>query len=114
MTDNIQKLYEIAGVECKPNYVYNKVPILSGLTYPPFTAEKQLELIKWLAKRKDFGLSCYNRAWCCETEFSWEAYEYDCTHLEFEQALAGLIFKLYKYKKFLTDDQKQEIKRILE
>ena len=47
--NEVTKLYENAGVSCKPNYVYNKAPILSGLKYPPFTAEKQLSLIGWLS-----------------------------------------------------------------
>ena len=45
----IEKMYKNAGVSCKPNYVYNKVPILSGLKYPPFTAEKQLAILCWFA-----------------------------------------------------------------
>ena len=41
--NEIEKLYENAGVE--PIYPYTKC-------YPDFTAEKQLELIKWLSKRR--------------------------------------------------------------
>lgn len=40
--NEIEKLYSLAGVE--PVYPYTKC-------YPEFTAEKQIELIKWLCKR---------------------------------------------------------------
>lgn len=61
----VEKLYKIAGVEkilppvCSNNikfckgciaYIENAIPYCKGADYPPFTAEKQLELIKWLAK----------------------------------------------------------------
>ena len=121
MTDNIQKLYETAGVgklgikrcsgvkqticqhncdECK-DYV---------LIYPPFTAEKQLELIKWLLRQHRFSIqyafvdSEYGLLWSeDELHESW--------HKDFSQALAGLITNLYQD---LTNNQKQEIKRILQ
>lgn len=47
--NEVEKMYRNAGISCKPSYVYNKVPILSGLKYPPFTAEKQIFLIHLLS-----------------------------------------------------------------
>lgn len=83
--------------------------------YPPFTAEKQLELIKWLAKNKnDFGLTFYDfekePQWesCCE--YCWEEFNDTCKNIDFEQSLAGLINFLWKS---LTDVEKEQIKEIL-
>lgn len=80
--------------------------------YPPFTAEKQLELIKWLAKRRDFALDYYPSCniWVAKTEFCWEYYEKTYEHKETEQALAGLINNLWQD---LSDTEKAEIKEIL-
>jgi len=60
--------------------------------YPPFTAEKQLELIKWLS---DTIGNFY----------------YDIETGSFEETLAKLINKLWED---LTEKQKQQIKEILE
>lgn len=83
--------------------------------YPPFTPEKQIELIKWLARQnfvvcknlggwhtginptydEDFGITCSKRA----------------TNLgSFEYALAGLINNLWQD---LTEEEKQQVKEIL-
>lgn len=90
---------------------------------PPFTAEKQLELIKWLA-RKDYG-------YCAEsllisirdgynylsvgitTEFGSECFYEDSTfdNKQFDEAIAGLINKLWKK---LTEEERKQIKEILE
>lgn len=45
MTNNIEKIYELAGIPVSEWY----------LCHPPFTAEKQLELIKWLATKFILG-----------------------------------------------------------
>lgn len=91
-------------------YAYNKE------FYPPFTAEKQIELIKWLARYnfvvcknlggwhtglnptydEDFGITCNKRA----TNFG-----------SFEYALAGLINVIWQD---LTEEEKQQVKGILE
>lgn len=113
MTDNIQKLYEVAGIEKEPIYsgsrLYN--PVITGYDYPPFTAEKQLELIKWLGKRKDFALSCYNQIWEAETDFCWEYYETSSKHEHFDQALAGLILQLWDG---LSSEHREEVRGILQ
>ena len=82
------------------------------LKYPPFTAEKQLELIKWLAKRQDFGLNYYpnSEVWDAQTQFSWESYCKTYEHEEFEQALAGLINILWQD---LKEEEKETIRGIL-
>lgn len=62
--------------------------------YPPFTAEKQLELIKWLIVHS-FHI-------CLEDELIVSA---------FEDSLANLINNLWQY---LTEEERKQIKNILE
>lgn len=113
MIDNIQKLYKIAGVEKKPVYsgsqLYN--PVITGYEYPPFTAEKQIEIIKFLiGKYASFG-----RSKNYEQKDLYMVY-YECRYfpkqyLPFEEALAESVNYLWQD---LTDDQKQQIKEILQ
>ena len=108
MIKDIEKMYENAGIEkIELDYPDNFEPF-----YPEFTAEKQLELIKWLAKRQDFGLNYYlnSKVWDAQTQFSWEFYCKTYEHKEFEQALARLINNLWQD---LTDEEKAEIRGIL-
>ena len=117
MTDNIQKLYEIAGIypdckarECGLDYCANS----SGCgyaEYPPFTAEKQLELIKWVSNFKVYESVIHKDSkWFMCASIGCNDY-CESRNESFEQALASLILELWKG---LTDDQKQEIKRILQ
>ena len=80
--------------------------------YPPFTAEKQIELIKWLAKKDDYTCNY------CEIEprkdgQEWLSYCHfkSWTSNTFEKALAGLINNLWQD---LTEEEKASIKNILE
>ena len=105
----IEKMYENAGISCKPNYVYNKVPILSGLKYPPFTAEKQLHLIKWLSDKADYidiHYDQYKGLFNIQTGIGGL---YVCN--EFEQALASRVNIIWQD---LTEEEKASIKNILE
>ena len=91
--------------------------------YPPFTAEKQIELIKWLA-RKDYG-DCaesllisirdgYNYLSVgITTDYGSECFYEDFTfdNKQFDEAIAGLINKLWKK---LSEEEKQQVKGILE
>lgn len=113
----IEKLYKNAGVE-KQKYYACKRPDYSDVfeeKLPPFTAEKQLELIKWLAKKKfvaynnsggwfigiiptyseELGIVCKNKAMNIDS---------------FDEALAGLINNLWQN---LSLEEKQQIKEIL-
>ena len=102
MIDNTQKLYEIAGVGSVGFNTYTLEDV-----YPPFTAEKQLGLIKWLGSTflghfysyvslnrfsNNFGHYCVGIGNC-------KSY-----HEQFEQALANLVIELYND---LTDKQKE-------
>ena len=126
MTTEVEKMYENAEI--------NKIGIkrCSGIKqgicqhncngcesfdykYPPFTAEKQLKLIKWLARHnfvvcknlggwhtginptydEEFGITCSKRA----TDYG-----------SFEYALASLINTLWQD---LTEEEHKQIKEIL-
>lgn len=113
MTDNIQKLYELAEVEKEPQIIPSTGEIIGYGEYPPFTTEKQLELIKWLSDTHVFRT--YTRlkkeTTCFLTEREYGCDEYFCKSATLEQALAGLVIYLWQD---LADEQKQAIKRILE
>ena len=90
-----------------------------NFVYPPFTAEKQIELIKWLMCKKQtiqVELRLYENDYCishiteCEDN---DAIEYVETGRKntFEEALAELVSDLWQD---LTDAEKQQIKEILE
>ena len=108
MIDNIQKLYEIAGVD---SVGFNTYTLKDE--YPPFTAEKQLELIKLM------GSYLFNNFHCYVVSARWSV-DYgkwavgvggcDVCHEQFEQTLAGLVLEMWDG---IPVDQKQEIKRIL-
>ena len=115
--NEIEKMYELANVEtllyccdgthgeptkkCKGCLDYREV-------YPPFTAEKQIELIKWLVKNQDIFKITYHREflWCSSIEWV----ESDC-YEEFEESLASLINSLWQD---LTEEERKQIEEILE
>lgn len=101
----ITKLYENAGVSCKPNYVYNKAPILSGLEYPPFTAEKQIEITKFLLKKAVYYDVKDDKYWFYLEECESAGYK------PFNEAIAHFINKLWQD---LSPEEKQQVKGILE
>lgn len=125
MTDNISRMYELAKAT-KYRAVSRYNPLLKygdynnlydvikfsddfdiELEFPPFTPEKQLELIKWLAsEQNDVEIS-----WYSDTSFRVNNFLDSCEHKDFSQALAGLVCELWED---LTEEQKEEIKRILE
>lgn len=105
MTDNIQKLYEVAGVDSVGFNTYTLED-----KYPPFTAEKQIEIIKFLiGKYASFDLFKNY-----EQKDLYMVY-YECRyfpkqHLPFEEALAESINYLWQD---LTENEKTSIKEIL-
>lgn len=74
---------------------------------PPFTAEKQLELIKWLGIRDEFNF--YQN----KVTKDWIFYDHekDATHYNFELGLASWVNYLWQD---LTEEEKQQVKGILE
>lgn len=104
----IEKLMQNAGVEkeWKP-LPYGDIEEY----YPEFTAEKQLELIKYLAITKAVLIK-QNRIFIgFETGNPKDLKCVEDLDLNFEETLAGLVNNLWQN---LTDTEKAEIKRILE
>lgn len=119
----IEKMYENAGVEkevipcpakyygydCTRNNWDDEDCSCDIEGYPPFTAEKQLALIKWLINEIDYiSLWHFKNP---EAPYDFDLGRYHSTGLNFEEALAGLINDLWQD---LTETEKAEIKRILE
>lgn len=106
----IEKLYESAGIypdcehgECGLDYCANNYGCGYAF-YPPFTAEKQLELIKWLGLK--FGIYIVDKYSIgfgkCIGDF--------CTKEDFEEALAESINHLWQS---LTEQEQEQVKEIL-
>lgn len=100
--NEIEKMYKLARI--KP--IEDKIGSNQyQYYYPPFTAEKQLELIKWLSSK--YGIYIVDKYSIgfgeCVGEF--------CTKKNFEECLAESINHLWQD---LTSEEKQKIKEILE
>lgn len=74
--------------------------------YLPFTAAKQIELIKWLALRDCITIVAYIGG-----IYSSEHDKYNVSECSLESCLARLINNLWRS---LTDKEKQQVKGILE
>lgn len=99
--DEIEKMYENAGIEpVELDYPDNLDPI-----YPEFTAEKQLELIKWLIINRGFKPDYDEKEWGFCTYYIGGYYRDT-----FEEALANLLNELWQD---LTDVEKKQIRDIL-
>lgn len=115
MTDEIIKLYENAGINqvcntCELRGFKRLCPTeaLCVRTNPPFTAEKQIELIKWTARREpkvEIGYSSVYGYWV-ENQTDTRYYFGD----QFDNALASLINSLWQE---LSEEDKQQVKGIL-
>lgn len=101
MTNNIEKLYELANTCLKWNWDTSK------FEYPSFPAEKQLELIKWIALNVG-NITTFS---CPKNEFFLTCIFKGGNSKDFSQALAGLVCELWED---LDDTEKMEVERILE
>lgn len=102
----VEALYKNAGVK-KYRFLDRNNKI--GWKYPSFTAEKQLELIKWSARREpkvEIGYSPVH-GYCVENPTD------TCYYFgeQFDNALASLINILWED---LTEQEQQQIKEILQ
>ena len=113
---NIEKLYELAGIKEKHGVELTVDPTSEELKfnehyvcygYPPFTDTKQLELIKKLARIQPIKITDTSENWFVEPS----GYYQMTPSKDFPQALVGLVCELWED---LTDEQREEIKRILE
>ena len=94
----ITKLYENAGVE--PIYPYTKC-------YPDFTAEKQLNIVKFLLNKSVYYDTYGDREYWFHLSDEIENSKYR----EFDEAIAECINKMWED---LRDYEKVQIKEILE
>lgn len=128
MTDNIRRMYELAKTEkvvtgyafdfsIYPSDVMDHAPLRD---YPPFTAQKQLELIKFISMKEScFGMlyidnvghGLYRVSFRQHKEMTSRAFDTESINIDFSQALAGLICNLWGT---LPYEQQTELKRILE
>ena len=107
----VEKMYENAGIE--PEYVEgeNLMEYSYGtLRYPPFTAEKQIELIKWLCQKT------YRNYIHIRYERDINNWKIECNMVgirefgNFDECFAGLINNLWQD---LTEQERTEIAEIL-
>ena len=80
--------------------------------YPPFTAEKQLELIKLLGDVKDFivEIDRFKSVYYIGCREAGSNDKYWGSHNLFEEALAELVNDLWQS---LTEEEKEQIRRVL-
>ena len=111
MTDNIQKLYETAGVERIYSEFNNDKETIIERFFSPY---RQLELIKWIAHKAHNGLLINKHITDGGASMVFDNLGYESTlassFISFEECLAKLVNNLWQD---LTEKQKQEIKRIL-
>lgn len=106
--DEVEKMYKNAGIKKvrQTNIVLGDYPIAVGIeNYPPFTAEKQLELIKWLVANGDVcRIDATVKKWL-KNKIGYSK----CFAIE--EAIAELINDLWQD---LTEGERHQIKEILE
>lgn len=114
--NEVEKMYENAEPDrnCNLYKHFTECPMkhtqcedCENFVYPPFTPEKQLELIKWLGIRDEFNF--YQN----KVTKDWIFYDHekDATHYNFELGLASWVNYLWQD---LTDAERTQIKEILE
>ena len=95
----IEKMYEKCNFE-------KSMGVGSPVVLHPFTAEKQIKLIKWLALRDGITIVAYIGG-----IYSSEHDKYNVSECSLESCLARLINNLWKD---LIPEEKQQVKGILE
>ena len=126
MSDYIKKLYKLAGIEDYSiknlrGFIPNGYKCIADENNKvldiviDFTAEKQLELIKWIAHKANNGLLINKHITDGGASMVFDNLGYESTlassFISFEECLAKLVNNLWQD---LAEKQKQEIKRILE
>lgn len=97
----VEKMYKNAEVE---SVGFN--PYKLEDEYPPFTAEKQLEMVKFMLHKGIYYDTDGDTYWFHYTDEIENA-----TYRPFEEAIAEFINGLWQY---LTEEEKQQIKEVLE
>jgi len=119
--NEVEKMYENADVnkDCNLYKHFTECPMkhtqcedCENFVYPPFTAEKQLELIKWLST-KELKIRTNKQSYAIYIGIlgNDNTCFFGCEGLYFEQTLAEVINNLWQD---LTDAERTQIKEILE
>jgi hypothetical protein len=113
--NEIEKMYENAGIKClhPSGFCKHIGATCEGCErhkHPPFTAEKQLELFKLLIRHYKTEIYCRY----ANDKYKLIIYTEDCCTSDmdsFENALASVVCDIWG---LLTEEEKQQIKEILE
>ena len=104
--NEIEKLYKNAGVELVSDVKFPTKDANYNVSYPPFTAETQLELIRWLSKRRLLNVAYSDKD-------TYQFFNTKCAG-SFCSDLAAAIATLVQCElDFCTEEEKQQIKEIL-
>ena len=118
--NEIEKLYKNAGIKClHPSGFCKHIGVICEVCerhkYPPFTAEKQIELIKWLVKHR-FNFMVYELT---EKDFTFEVINkrlkptsqfVSLSENDFEEGLAKVLNCFWQD---LTEEEYKQIADIL-
>lgn len=110
----ITKLYENVGIEI-PTIRLKIFKDDNGKihTRPPFTAEKQIELIKWIAHRAPNGLLVNKHITDSGASMVFDNLGYESTlassFISFEECLAKLVNNIWQD---LTEEEKQQVRTL--
>ena len=113
----IEKMYENAGVSKEPAIIPSSGEVIYWKKYPPFTAEKQIELIKQLSKRcfyieiSEMADKSYGIAFRYQPTDEYKSEQSECcTNKNFGEALAESINYIWQD---LSAEEKEALRGIL-
>ena len=113
--NEIEKLYENVGVELVADVKFPTKDVNYNVNYPPFTAEKQVAIIKLISKQGQVIIENWeNRGFniTFRANSNLRYITMDCiTRKTVEEALAQIINDIWQD---LTEEEKTSIKNILE
>ena len=124
----IEKMYENAEVKkqipkvCSSNELYckeceahieNAMPYCRNAEYPTLTAEKQLELIKYFSNNYNISINKDNNIFRLLFLDKDRIHNFYANGVDFAEPLALFVISRFQ-NKILTEQEKQQIKEILE
>lgn len=115
--NEISKLYENAGIKKvrRTNITGGDYSVVVGFEdYPPFTAEKQIELIKFITSLGVCEIENWNDKgfhFAIKRERIYPTMFLSLSNINLQETLADVINNLWQD---LTEEEKQQIKEILE
>ena len=96
----ITKLYENAGVSKEPAIIPSSGEVIYWKNYPPFTAEKQLEILCFIVNNKH--------------NVTFHAQVFSGDRLTLEKIQENLAWAINRIWQDLSEEEKQQVKGILE